>query len=343
MEGNLRKLRTAALLFFIGVVIFLLIYSRIQAYSLAPTVQPLDLRGFIWWQIPLIYIWDYVSHAWICLLFAFTTAGLFSEFLPKHVVTRYLSSGRPIAYLVAASIAPLFTACSCVMIPLFAGVMYAGGGVGPAITFLLMAPSANILSIMVTGEMLSWELALVRVIASFISAITIGVLVAKTPWAKKFEEEFKKEGANAPTVEVEYPPLDERLLSALKFGGFLAKRIVPVFIIGLVAVSYFEAYFPEEIVVTYFTGVLGVIVASVIGGPLYTPTLIEIVLGRSLVKLGMSSGATLAWLMGQPYDIPNTLAASRIVPWKVVISYAVLALASSITAGLIYGSLTGGL
>ncbi|RLI43342.1 hypothetical protein DRO69_09380 [Candidatus Bathyarchaeota archaeon] len=62
-----------------------------------------------------------------------------------------------------------------------------------------------------------------------------------------------------------------------------------------------------------------------------------------MVKLGMSSGATLAWLMGQPYDIPNTLAASRIVQWKVVISYAVLALASSIIAGLIYGSLTGGL
>lgn len=185
------------------------------------------------------------------------------------------SSGRPVAYLVASLIAPLFTVCSCTMIPLFAGIVYAGGGIGPAITFLLMAPSANILSILVTGEILSWELALVRIVTSFISAVIIGVVVAKTPWTKRFEKQFKTERLNAPAVEVEYPPLDERLWGALKFGGYLAKRVIPAFVVGLVAVSYFEAYFPEEVVSTYLTGVTGVVIASVIGGPLYTPTLVE--------------------------------------------------------------------
>jgi uncharacterized membrane protein YraQ (UPF0718 family) len=206
-----------------------------------------------------------------------------------------------------------------------------------------MAPAANILSILVTGEILSWELALVRIVASFISAVLIGMVVAKTSWARRFEEQFRAEKLNAPAIEVEYPPLDERLWSALKFGGYLIKRVIPAFVIGLVAVSYFEAYFPEEAVVTYLTGVTGVMIASIIGGPLYTPTLVEIVLGRALVDLGMAPGATLAWLMGQPYDIPNMLAASRIVQWKVVVTYAMLALIFSVTAGLIYGSLTAGL
>jgi len=79
----------------------------------------------------------------------------------------------------------------------------------------------------------------------------------------------------------------------------------------------------------------------VLGGPLYTPTLVEIVLARALIDLGMSKGATLSWLMGQPYDIPNMVAASRFVKWKVVLLYAVVALAFSIASGLVYGLLVG--
>jgi uncharacterized membrane protein YraQ (UPF0718 family) len=50
----------------------------------------------------------------------------------------------------------------------------------------------------------------------------------------------------------------------------------------------------------------------------------------------MSPGATIAWLMGQPYDIPNALSTSRIVGWKIVITYGILAFAFSVISGLIY-------
>jgi uncharacterized membrane protein YraQ (UPF0718 family) len=86
-----------------------------------------------------------------------------------------------------------------------------------------------------------------------------------------------------------------------------------------------------------------VLLASIVGGPLYTPTLVEIVLGRSLLQLGMSKAALLSWLMGQPYDIPNMVAVSRIVRWKVVLTYALIAWACSVGFGLLYGMITGSL
>ena len=96
--------------------------------------------------------------------------------------------------------------------------------------------------------------------------------------------------------------------------------MLPYSIVGLVIVSYVEAYLPQELVTGYLTGIAGVFLASVVGGPLYTPTLVEIVLGRSLLQLGMSKAALLSWLMDQPYDIPNMVAVSRIVRWKVVLT-----------------------
>jgi len=340
----LKKLRTVVLLGFVLTVIGLLIYSRIMAYSLAPTMKPADFRGLALWEIPIAYLIDYFSHGWICLLFAFVAAGLVYEFVPKEAITKYMSSGRVAGYGLALGMAPFLTVCSCTMVPLFGGVLFAGAGIGPAITFLLMAPAANILSILLTGELISWELAGVRIVVSSVVALAAGIIISKTPWGKAIEKEHQP---TVPTgqasIEIVKPPLDERLLSSLKFAAYLAKQILPFFLLGLVAVSYVQAYLPEDIVGTYLTGVTGVLIASVIGGPLYTPTLVEIVLGKGMFELGMSKGALLSWLMGQPYDVANALAVSRIAKWKVVLTYMLIAWAGSVIFGLLYGMLSGSL
>ena len=123
----------------------------------------------------------------------------------------------------------------------------------------------------------------------------------------------------------------------------MGKQILPYFILGLVVVSYVEAFLPEDLVGNYLTGVTGVLIASVIGGPLYTPTLVEIVIGKGLWNLGMSKGALLAWLMGQPYDVANAMAVSKIARWKVVLTYMFIAWAGSVIFGLLYGILVGSL
>jgi uncharacterized membrane protein YraQ (UPF0718 family) len=113
--------------------------------------------------------------------------------------------------------------------------------------------------------------------------------------------------------------------------------------VGLIVVGYVTAYMPESIVEGYLTGVTGVLIASIIGGPLYTPTLVEVVVGRSLLQLGMSRAALLSWLMGQPYDIANMTAVSKITDWKVVLTYALTAWSCSVIFSLVYGILTGSL
>lgn len=339
--NGVRILRTGFLLGFVLAVFGGLIYSRIMAYSLAPTMKPAHFQGMSPWEIPVAYIVDYLSHGWLCLLFAFVAAGLVYEFMPKEVITRYMGSSRAMGYALGAGIAPFFTVCSCTMVPLFAGILYTGAGIGPAITFLLMAPASNILTILLTGEILSWELAIVRVIASLTTAVVAGLIISRTPWGRAIEMEHHPTGQNPQhNIQIIKLPLDERLLAALKFSLYLAKRILPYFFLGLVVVSYVEAYMAEDIVAKYLTGFSGILLASVIGGPLYTPTLVEIVLGRGLMDLGMSKGAMLSWLMGQPYDIPNMIATSRIVRWKVVVTYAVIAWIFSVSFGLTYGLLS---
>lgn len=350
-EKTKRAIRTGILLAFFTIVIGLLIYSRVTAKPTKETFKDkLDALGLwetqlVYLAIPALYIADYFSHAWICLLFAFSVAGLIYEFVPKEAITKYMGRGKAVGYVLALGMAPFLTVCSCTMVPLFGGIMYAGAGIGPAIAFLLMAPAANILTILMTGEMISWEIAGVRIIVSAAVALMAGLIISKTPWGKAIEKEFQvANSAAAPAkIEIVKPPLDERLWAALKFAGYLAKQILPLFIIGLIVVGYLSAFIPEEIIETYLTGVTGVLIASVLGGPLYTPTLVEIALGQELWSMGMSKGALLSWLMGQPYDFANALAVSRIAKWKVVATYVIIAWAGSVTFGLLYGFLSGSL
>jgi len=333
-----RPLRTAVLATFVAAIFAALVYSRIMAYSLAPTMRPADFHGLPLWYIPLAYIWDYLGHGWICLLFAFVAAGIIYEFIPKDVINRYMSSGKASGYALGVGVAPFFTVCSCTMIPLFSGILYAGAGIGPAISFLLMAPAANILTILLTGEIISWQIAAVRIFASLTTALVAGIVISRTPWGKEIENEHKSNNPRqAMTVDVVKLPLDERLINSLRFAWYLGRQILPFFLLGLVIVGYVEAFLPEEIVESYLTGLQGILLASVIGGPLYTPTLVEIVLGRGLLNLGMSQAALLSWLMGQPYDIPNMMAASKIVRWRTVFSYAMIAWMFSVIFGLTYG------
>ena len=338
-----RALKTGLMLAFISFFIIMMVRAIVGAYTLTPQSTSEDLKGLPLWMIPLVYLWDYAQHGWLCLGFAFIVSGLFAEFIPQQFMLRYMGSGKPIAYLIAVLVSPVFCVCSCTMVPIYAGLIYAGAGIGPALTFLYAAPANNLLADIVTIQVLGWQIALADIVAAGISAVIIGYLVSKTPWGKAFEQRYRKNPSQTAPLELVKQPIDERLWSALKFGGHLAKQIIPAFLVGLVIVSYFQAFFPEEIVKTYLTGSLGVFLAALLAGPLYTPTLIEVVLGKALVNLGMSPGATIAWLMGQPYDIPNSLSNSKIVGWKVVLTYDLLAFIFAVSSGLIYGLLGGGL
>jgi uncharacterized membrane protein YraQ (UPF0718 family) len=342
MEAK-RLARTAIMLGFILAVVGLMAWSIVAKLTLTPQATSEDLRALPLWMIPLHYLWDYAQHGWLCLGFAFIVSGLFQEFIPQDTMIRYMGSGDWRAYVFSTALAPVFCVCSCTMVPIFAGLVYAGSGIGPALTFLLVAPANNLLADIITVQVMGWRIALADMAAGAVSAIAIGYIVSRTPWGREFEERFTSNINTQASVELIEEPFDDRLWDALKFGGYLAKQILPTFLLGLVVVSYFQAYFPEDLVRAWLSGPKGVVVAALLGGPLYTPTLIEVVLGKALMDLGMTPAATVAWLMGQPYDIPNSLTASKVVGWKIVATYGLLAFISAVLSGLVYGLLTGGL
>jgi uncharacterized protein len=120
------------------------------------------------------------AHVLLCLLPAFYIAGAMTALIPKETVTRFLGRNTPkiVSYPASAAAGFLLAVCSCTVIPLFAGIYKKGAGLGPAITFLFVAPAVNVLAIVYTGKILGMDLAIARLGLSLVFGIAIGALMA---------------------------------------------------------------------------------------------------------------------------------------------------------------------
>lgn len=322
-------------LFALGLLI--VVYPRFSGnHPLFPTYAYSNLKDFPFWQVPFVYIASYATRAWGALLFAFMLGGIIVAFIPREKMKRAMASGRATSYLLAAALAPVLTVCSCAMIPIFGGLMISGVGIGPAITFLLMAPAANLLALIFTWQIISWKITLFRALFSFVGAMLIGWIISRTASGRAKEKEFA--GIQALQAEDGRTfSFAEKSWKALEEAWGLAKKVLPYLAAGVFAISFVEAYLPPTIVARYLTGVTGVLLGAVIGVPTYTPTLVEVFLIRAMLNLGMAPAAALAFLIGAPMaSIPSMFGVSRIIGWKVVAWYAVLAVVVAAAAGLVY-------
>jgi len=120
------------------------------------------------------------AHVLLCLLPAFLIAGAMTALIPKETITRFLGRSTPkiISYPASAAAGFLLAVCSCTVIPLFAGIYKKGAGLGPAITFLFVAPAVNILALSYTGTVIGFDLAIARFVLSISFGIGIGILMA---------------------------------------------------------------------------------------------------------------------------------------------------------------------
>ena len=120
------------------------------------------------------------AHVLLCLLPAFYIAGAMTALIPKETITRYLGRNTPkfISYPAAAAAGFLLAVCSCTVIPLFAGIHKKGAGLGPAITFLFVAPAVNILALTYTGAVIGMDLAIARLVLSIAFGIGAGIIMA---------------------------------------------------------------------------------------------------------------------------------------------------------------------
>jgi hypothetical protein len=181
------------------------------------------------------------AHVLLCLLPAFYIAGAMTALIPKETITRYLGRNTPkfISYPAAAAAGFILAVCSCTVIPLFAGIYKKGAGLGPAITFLFVAPAVNILALTYTGAVIGMDLAIARLVLSLVFGIGVGIIMALIFRKEDAEHDKKTDALFAGQASM-------RKSAVLFLLVLIVLLIVGTFQIDLLKTTYFQLSLPLQ-------------------------------------------------------------------------------------------------
>jgi len=207
----------------------------------------------------LLAIKDYVAtHVLTCLVPAFLLAGAMVAFINQQAILSVLGEkANKFKSFSLASFASFFVAaCSCTVIPVSSGLYFSGAAVGVAFIILWVSPSANILSLIYTGNILGYEMVFYRVIAALLMAFIVGGIMTFF-FGKEVRETFKAyQGGEEPHGIVKRPHLILMILILLSLllpnyigqtGPYWEKVLVWGTVTAVLAVYAFKALGRDEI------------------------------------------------------------------------------------------------
>ena len=126
---------------------------------------------------------EYIAlHVLTCLIPAFLLAGGIVTFISRETVIGYLgaTANKAKSFSIAAGGSFFVAACSCTVIPVASGIYRGGAGIGAAFIILWVAPAANILALVYTGQILGAEMVIARLVSALLMAFIIGVVMFYT-------------------------------------------------------------------------------------------------------------------------------------------------------------------
>jgi len=192
---------------------------------------------------------EYLSaHVLTCLIPAFFIAGAIAVFISKQSILKYFGSHtkKYISYSVASISGAILAVCSCTVLPLFTGIYKRGAGIGPASAFLFSGPAINILAIVLTAQVLGYDIGLARAVAAIVMAIVIGMLMAFI--FRKEESEKKKDDNSMFAGQTDEEKSSRPIWISLLF--FVS--LVLILVIGAASSSYIP-WVPKLAIVYFLT------------------------------------------------------------------------------------------
>ena len=117
------------------------------------------------------------AHILLSLLPALVIAGAIATFINRQAIIRYLGpdSNKAAAYGIASVGGAVLAVCSCTVLPLFAGIMRMGAGVGPATALLYAGPAINVMAVFLTASALGFDVGAARAGLAVIFAVIVGL------------------------------------------------------------------------------------------------------------------------------------------------------------------------
>jgi uncharacterized membrane protein YraQ (UPF0718 family) len=240
------------------------------------------------------FFWDVFKILFLLTVIVFGVAIIRSYFSPER--SRKLLGGRRewVGNVLAALLGIVTPFCSCSACPLFIGFVESGIPLGVSMSFLISAPTVNEVAVILLFGLFGWKVAGIYVGTGVLMAIAAGMVIGRLR-LERFVESYVWD-IEVGEGEVVEPTWPERVAYAKSYTKDLLKRVAPWVLIGIALAAGIHGYVPVEFVarVAGKNNPFAVLIAVLIGIPLYSNAAGTIPIVQVLVEKGVPIGTALA-------------------------------------------------
>lgn len=243
------------------------------------------------------FFYDVIKITVLLCFLIFIISYIQSYFPPersKKILGRFHGVGANIMAALLGTVTPF---CSCSSIPLFIGFTSAGLPLGVTFSFLISSPMVDLGSLVLLMSIFGGKVAVIYVLVGLLIAVVGGTIIEKMHMEKHVESFILTAGS----VDIASPNLTykDRLVYAKEQTLETFKKVIPYILVGVGIGAVIHNWIPQEWVAAVLgsDNPFGVVLATLIGIPMYADIFGTIPIAEALLAKGAQLGAILAFMM----------------------------------------------
>ncbi len=285
------------------------------------------------------FIYDVIKITVLLCSLIFIISYIQSFFPPersKKILGRFKGIWANIVSALLGTVTPF---CSCSSIPLFMGFTSAGLPVGVTFSFLISSPMVDLGSLVLLMSIFGAKVAVVYVIVGLVVAVVGGTILDKLGMEKHVEDFI----LNAGSVDIESPDLTvkERIVFSKEQVVSTFKKVFPYILVGVGIGAVIHNWIPQNIIETVLgsDNPFGVILATLVGVPMYADIFGTIPIAEALLAKGAQLGTILAFMMAvTALSLPSLIMLKKAVKPKLLTAFIAIVASGIILVGYFFNA-----
>ena len=307
--------------------------------GLVTNVFRLDIESRLGGSIQF-FIYDVVKIFILLSVLIFVISYVQSYFPPERsrkILGRFNGIGGNILGALLGTVTPF---CSCSSIPLFIGFTRAGLPIGVTFSFLVSSPLVDLASVLLLASIFNWPIALAYVVVGVVLAVVAGTAISRLKM-EKYVERFVFDNT-ASAADDDQMTRRDRIIFARNQVRDIVKRVWLYVLLGVGIGAAIHNWIPESII----SAVVGqgkwysVLVATVVGVPIYADIFGTLPIAEALVLKGVGLGTALSFMMAvTALSLPSLVMLNKVVKMRLLVVFVGLVTLGIIVIGYLFNSI----
>lgn len=293
-----------------------------------------------WGGAVQFFVYDTIKIIILLCLLIFLISYVQSYFPPertKQLLGKYKGIWANTMGALLGTVTPF---CSCSSIPIFMGFTRAGLSSGVTFSFLISSPLVDLGAFILLASVFGFPIAITYVIVGLVLAVVGGTIIEKTGVGNNVQD-FILQGTLAEAEGVELTRKDRLIYAKDQMLSTLKKVWIHI-LIGVGIGAAIHNFIPTD----WIQMVLGqdkwysVLIASVVGVPMYADIFGTIPVAEALFLKGVGVGTILSFMMSvTALSLPSMIMLSKAIKPKLLFWFIVIVVAGIIAIGYIFNAL----